>query len=183
MFRAVERVRERLLLTTAALERAGVAYAVIVGNAVAAWVAQANETAVRNTPDVDLLVRRCDLDQVKAALASAGFMHGDAAGTHGFLEAADPKPREAVQITFAGEKVRHEDSTCASEVEESEPVGHFRVLQLDALVRMKLTSNRLKDKVHLLDLIGVGLIDATWPSRLPPELAERLQTLLDNPDG
>jgi len=50
-------------------------------------------------------------------------------------------------------------------------------------VQMKLNSNRLKDRVHLLDLIGVGLVDVTWPARLPTELAARLQQLLDNPDG
>ena len=35
---AVDKVRERLLRATAALEKAGMAYAVIGGNAVAAWV-------------------------------------------------------------------------------------------------------------------------------------------------
>jgi hypothetical protein len=48
---------------------------------------------------------------------------------------------------------------------------------------MKLASYRLKDRVHLLDMINVGLIDNTWPARFPPELAARLQTLLDNPDS
>jgi hypothetical protein len=37
--------------------------------------------------------------------------------------------------------------------------------------------------MHLLDMIGVGLIDDTWPARFPAELAERLQQLLDDPDG
>jgi hypothetical protein len=37
--------------------------------------------------------------------------------------------------------------------------------------------------VHLRDLIGVGLIDATWPQRFLSELAARLQQLLDNPEG
>lgn len=48
---------------------------------------------------------------------------------------------------------------------------------------MKLNSFRLKDRVHLLDLIGVGLVDATWPGRFPAELGARLQELLDNPDS
>lgn len=48
---------------------------------------------------------------------------------------------------------------------------------------MKLIANRLKDRVHLLDMIGVGLIDATWPGRFPPPLDERLQQLLDDPNG
>jgi hypothetical protein len=38
-------------------------------------------------------------------------------------------------------------------------------------------------RVHILDMIGVGLIDATWPARLPAPLGARLQQLLDNPNG
>ena len=66
---------------------------------------------------------------------------------------------------------------------ESEPGASFRVLALEALVRMKLTSNRDKDRTHLRDLIDVRLINATWPARFPPDLAARLQQILDTPDG
>ena len=48
---------------------------------------------------------------------------------------------------------------------------------------MKLIAYRLKDRVHILDMIGVGLIDATWPARFPAALGDRLQQLLDDPDG
>jgi hypothetical protein len=48
---------------------------------------------------------------------------------------------------------------------------------------MKLTSFRDKDRTHLRDLLDVGLIDASWCSRLPPDLAARLQQLLDDPHG
>ncbi|MDX1945360.1 MAG: hypothetical protein SFU86_08125 [Pirellulaceae bacterium] len=54
---------------------------------------------------------------------------------------------------------------------------------LKSLVQMKLMSFRLKDRVHLLDMIGVGLIDATCPAKFPSALGSRLQELLDNPDG
>jgi hypothetical protein len=63
--RAVEKVRERLLRSTAALEAAGVPYAVIGGNAVMAWVEQVDEAAVRFTQDVDLVLRRDDLERAK----------------------------------------------------------------------------------------------------------------------
>jgi hypothetical protein len=56
-------------------------------------------------------------------------------------------------------------------------------LNLDALVRMKLTSFRDKDRMHLRDLIDVGLVDASWIEGLPSELAARLQQLIDTPDG
>jgi len=48
---------------------------------------------------------------------------------------------------------------------------------------MKLNAFRLKDRVYLMDMIDVGLLDQTWLTRLPPELAARLQQLLENPDG
>jgi len=86
-------------------------------------------------------------------------------------------------LFFAGEKVRKEYLMPAADVDESESTGQFRVLALEALVRMKLTSFRDKDRVHLRDMIDVGLIDADWPHRLIPELASRLQQLLDDPDG
>ena len=60
MVNAVEKVRQRLLRATAALNAAGVKYAVAGGNAVAAWVSSVDESAVRNTQDVDILVRRED---------------------------------------------------------------------------------------------------------------------------
>src|SRR5438270_13836545 len=72
MERAVAKVRERLLRATAALNQAGVPYAVVGGNAVASWVATVDEGAVRTTRDVDLLVRRSGLPTVAAALERAG---------------------------------------------------------------------------------------------------------------
>jgi hypothetical protein len=48
---------------------------------------------------------------------------------------------------------------------------------------MKLNSGHDKDRTHLRDLVGVGLIDANWPARFPPELAARLQHVLDTPGG
>ncbi|MGA7499575.1 MAG: hypothetical protein WBX00_22835, partial [Isosphaeraceae bacterium] len=58
----------------------------------------------------------------------------------------------------------------------------FRLLNLEPLVRMKLTSFRRKDQVHVLDLAEVGLVDESWVNRFPPELSERLRELLDSPD-
>lgn len=66
---------------------------------------------------------------------------------------------------------------------ESEPAGRFRVLSLEALVRIKLMAFRDKDRVHLRDLIDVGLVDAEWLGRLPAALAGRLKSLLDTPEG
>ena len=69
---AVEKVRQRLLKAAAALRAADVAYAVIGGNAVALWVSRVDEAAVRNTQDVDILIRREDFDAARAALERTG---------------------------------------------------------------------------------------------------------------
>jgi hypothetical protein len=183
MERAVEKVRDRLLRSTAALEAAGVPYAVIGGNAVMAWVEQADEAAVRFTQDVDLVLRRDDLERAKAALEKAGFVHRRSAGIEMFLDGPGAKARDAVHVIFSGEKVRPEYVAPVPDVAESVSFKSYRVLSLEAVVRMKLTSNRDKDRMHLRDMLGVGLIDATWPARYPPELAARLQHLIDTPDG
>jgi hypothetical protein len=182
MATAVEKVRERLRRAAAALEAANIPYAVADGNAVAAWVGEVDEAAVRNTQDVDLLLRRDDLERAKLALAAAGFVHRHSASIDMFLDGPEAKARDAVHIVFANEKVRADYTQAAPDVDETKPTATFRVLDLPALLRMKLTSNRRKDQVHVLDLIGVGLVDQSWIAQLPPELGARLQELFDNPD-
>jgi hypothetical protein len=183
MIRAVEKVRERLRRAASALEAAGLRYAVAGGNAVAAWVSRVDEAAVRNTQDVDILLRREDLPAAIAALTKAGFYHRHAASLEMFLDGPTASPRDAVHIVFAAEKVRPEYSAPAPDVEESEATESFRLVTLDALVRMKLTSFRDKDRTHLRDLIDVGLLSAAAIQRLPAPLGARLQELLDNPEG
>ena len=150
----------------------------------AAWVSRVDEAAVRNTQDVDILVRRQDLPAVIAAMAKAGFVHRHAAGIDMLLDGPEAKARDAVHLVFAAEKVRPEYILPAPDVDESEhtPLAlwergrgeGFRIFSLESLVRMKLTSFRDKDRMHIRDLLEVGLIDAQWCQRLPADLAARL---------
>ncbi len=183
MVRAVEKVRERLRRSTAALEAAGLPYAVIGGNAVAAWVSTVDPGAARNTADVDLMVNRSDFEAVKSALTGVGFVHHELMGMEMFLDAPNGSPRDAVHLLFAGEKVRHDYHAAAPHLSAS--VGHeaFQLLELKSLVIMKLTSFRDKDRTHLRDMIEVRLLDESWPANFHPELGKRLQELLDDPDG
>ena len=183
MSNAIEKVRQRLLRAAQALEKAKVAYAVAGGNAVAAWVSRVDETAVRNTPDVDILLRRTDLPAARLALEQAGFVYRHAASMDMFLDGPDAKARDAVHIVFASEKVRPEYTITAPDVSDSEETETFRLVSLEALVKMKLTSFRDKDRVHVRDMIEVGLVDASWLNRLPASLQPRLQELLDHPEG
>jgi hypothetical protein len=183
MVLAVEKVRDRLLRSTAALEAANVPYAVIGGNAVAAWVSKVDPGAARNTVDVDIMVNRADLPAVKTALESAGFHHYELMDVHMFLDGPDGRPRDAVHLLFAGEKVKQGYSEPAPTLATIDQHESHKLLALEPLVVMKLTSFRLKDRVHLLDMVEVGLLDYSWLPRLPADLATRLKELLDNPDG
>jgi hypothetical protein len=183
MVQAVERVRDRMLRATAALEQAGIPYAVIGGNAVAAWVARVDEAAVRNTQDVDILIRRADLPAATSAMESAGFPFRHVRGVDMFLDGPNAKARDAVHLVFAGERVRPDDPLPSPDVDESESAGSFKILRLAELVQMKLTAFRDKDRTHLRDLLEIGLIDASWIQHYPPELAARLQHLVDTPEG
>src|SRR5438046_6958790 len=158
---AVEKVRQRLLRATAALRAAGIAYAVAGGNAVAAWVSSVDESAVRNTQDVDILIRRADLPRVRSALEAAGFIYRHVGGLDVFLDSPKAKPREAVHIIFANEKVKPREAVANPDVAASQDAGPFRILDLEALVQIKLTAFCDKHRTHLRDLIDVGLIDTT----------------------
>lgn len=183
MVTAVERVRQRLSRATAALEAASVPYAVVGGNAVAAWVATVDPAAVRNTQDVDILLRRADLDAAAQALSTVGFVRRHVGGIEVFLDGPAAGPREAVHVVIANEKVRQDHPTAAPDVDDSVKPEAFRIIALQTLVWMKLTSFLDEDKTHLRDMIEVGLIDALWPARFSPDLAARLQGLIDTPEG
>jgi hypothetical protein len=182
MERAVARVRERLLRVTTALNQAGVSYAVVGGHAVASWVATIDEGAVRNTRDVDILVRREDLPFITAALEGAGFVRAEVLDMTMFLDGPDAKPSESIHLLFAGEKVGAEYPLPSPDLSTIDDPAGFHVITLDALVHMKLLSNRDKDRTHVRDLIGVGLVDASWLSKLPPVLAARLKVIIDTPE-
>ncbi len=183
MVLAVEKVRDRLKRSTAALEAAGIPYAVIGGNAVAAWVSTVDPGAARNTVDVDIMVNRADLPAIKTAMESAGFQHYELMDVHMFLDSPNGRPRDAVHLLFAGEKVKQAYSEPAPTLVATDEYESHKLLALEPLVVMKLTSFRDKDRTHLRDMIEVGLLDDSWPPRLPAELAARLQKLLDDPDG
>jgi len=114
MSQGIEKVKDRLLRATATLERAGIEYAVIGGNAVAAWVSRVDDSVVRNTRDVDILVRRGDMDRIVPAMEKAGFIHRTVAILGGkgriemFLDGPGAKARDGVHLIFSDEKVNEE---------------------------------------------------------------------------
>jgi hypothetical protein len=180
---AVEAIRKRLDRAATALDGAGVPYAVVGGNAVAVHVGLVDRGAVRNTRDIDLLLRRADLAAATAALQRAGFEPAESFGVTMFLDGPQARPSESIHIVFADEKVQSNYPLAAPAIEESERPTTFTVLSLEPLVRMKLTSFRLKDRVHLQDLVRVGLVDESWCERFPQPLSDRLREIVANPDA
>jgi hypothetical protein len=175
---AVDRVEKRLRRVTAALRDHGIPYAVIGGNAVAAWVGRVDPSATRATKDVDILVRRSDLDAVSTALASLGFQREDLRSLTLFVDPEEPSRRAGIHLVWADERVQPSYLLPAPSVEEAvlDPEG-FHVLDLGALVRMKLTSLRDIDRVHIADMLDVGLVDASVRRQLTEPLRERLREI------
>ncbi len=189
MAKGIDDVRRRLERATGALAQHGVNYAVVGGNAVAAWVSRVDEVAVRNTRDVDILLRREDMQQARKALEAAGFIHrrvaslGKAAAMDVFLDGPEAKVRDAVHVLWAGEKAVPDAIEATPALGKTEKGEGFELIPLEDLVRMKLISFRDKDRMHLRDLVSVGLVEQSWPQRFPPALALRLQMILDDPEG
>lgn len=181
--RAVEKVKDRLRRVTRALNSASIPYAVIGGNAVQHWVAQVDESVVRNTQDVDIILNESDLVRAITALEAEGFIYRRSAGVTMFLDGPGAKARDAVHVVFAGKKVRDEYPAPVPDIDQYELMEDARTLPFERLVAMKLTSYRRKDQVHLLDMISIGLLDESWLERFSPVLRSRLEELLNDPDG
>ena len=91
------------------------------------------------------------------------------------LDSTNPDTRSAVHLIFVGEKVRATDLEPVPDFSPAaESVEGALIAPVADLVRMKLTSFRLKDKVHIQDLDGVRLITPAIEAHLPDLLRQRL---------
>jgi hypothetical protein len=176
---ALDRVTERMERIVKALDDAGVTYAIVGGQAVALWVATCDPAAVRTTKDVNLLVARIDLPKVRSAANAAGFDYFEALGVGMLLDRGDPNPRHAVHLVWADERVRSTDGHPTPRVGHLQVLGdRYRVVSLADLVLMKLSANRDQDRVHLRDMIDVGLVDREIFKQMPADLQPLLDQLL-----
>jgi hypothetical protein len=176
---ALDEVGQRLQRITQALEQAAVPYALVGGQAVALWVATKDPAAVRTTKGIDILLRRTDLPRARAAALAVGLDYFEVVGVGMFLEHNDPNPRRAVHLLWAGEKVTADSPLPSPAIEDRQLLEPGKaVVSLAGLVRMKLVANRDQDRVHLRDLIDVGLVGRDFLTDLPADLAGRLEALL-----
>jgi hypothetical protein len=156
---------------------------VIGGLAVLIHVEAANPEHATLTRDVDLMLRREDLERIKTAAAKNGFCFRHTAGVvrsseDMLLYGETTSTRNAVHLVFSGEKVRPTQATPNPVVApETKAIHGGDVLVIPAadLVRMKLSSYRDKDRVHVRAMDASGLITADVDRTLPAELAARLQ--------
>jgi len=176
--RHVEQIFEVVQRLAAALSRAGIECRVLGGFAVFLHVSEREPLAARMTRDIDISVDRRDLERIRDAVRPFGFEYRPAAGVDMLVDAAEPKARSAVHLIFVREKVRPEYPEAAPDFSPAvlTPEG-VPLAPLADLVRMKLTSYRLKDKVHLQDLDSAGLITPEMEARLPEVLRSRLRDL------
>jgi hypothetical protein len=176
---ALDDLTARLNRICAALRDHSVPFALVGGQAVVLWVSTRDPAAVRTTKDVDILLERGDLPRARAAARTAEMDYFEVMGVGMFLDRDDPNPRHAVHLVWAGERVRPENELPAPPVDERQELSPgMPVVSLAGLVRMKLSAYRDRDRVHLTDMIEVGLVGREMLAGLTPELARRLEVLL-----
>lgn len=125
------------------------------------------------------MLRRADLRRVMAVAADFGLEYLEVITASMFLDRSHPDLRNAMLVVWASEKMKADDPLPTPAIDERQVLEPSKsVVTLAGLVRMKLTANRDKDRVHLRDMIDVGLIDRAMLQGLPAELAQRLDALL-----
>jgi hypothetical protein len=125
------------------------------------------------TDDIDLAVHRADLERIRKVAERVGFHYRHAADM--LVDETGPRPRSGIHFVFALEKVRAEDLEPIPFSDGNRTEDGILIASVPDLLRMKLTSFRLKDKVHVQDMDGAGLITPEIEASLSQPLRERLQ--------
>jgi hypothetical protein len=171
----VEQILDVTRRFAAALDGVGIAYRVVGGLGVFFHVSRVDPLAARLTRDVDVAIDRADLDKINDALAEHGFAHRRVSGVDMFVDASNPQARSAIHVVFSGERVRAEYLEPVPALSEGVRTSEgIVVAPVSDLLRMKLTSFRLKDRVHVQDLDTARLITPEIEASLPEMLRARL---------
>jgi hypothetical protein len=150
-----------------AFDAAGLEYRVVGGLAAYLYVEEREPDTGRLTKDIDILVRREDLAAIARAVEPFRLHYRHAAGLDMLVQADQPSGRRAVHMILVDEKALG-------------GYGEIRgipLVPLLDLVRMKLSSFRLKDQTHLKDMEEAGLITPEIEAALGPVHRERLLDL------
>ncbi len=171
----VDRLTEVTKRLAAALEGAGIPYQVVGGFAVFFHVDRVDPLAARLTRDVDVAVDRRHLQRIAEAVKNFGFKYRHAAGLDMLVDASEPRARSAIHLIFVREKVRPDYLEPVPDFSEPTRTAEgILIAPVADLVRMKLTSFRLKDQVHIQDMDSVGLITPEIEASLSEPMRARL---------
>jgi hypothetical protein len=163
---------------TGLLDDGGIAHEVVGGLAVLIHVEEADPAQSMLTRDVDLMIRRADLESVKQIAARGDFRFRHVAGIDMLLYGESDSARNAIHLLFSEEKVRPNQASPNPAIEPQRKTFLGRtvaVVPIVDLLRMKLSSYRLKDQVHVQVMDASGLITPEVVASLPPDLQERLK--------
>ncbi len=162
---------------SAPLEDASIPHELVGGLAVFLHVENADSTHSSLTRDIDVMVRRDDLPRVIEIAEANGFRFRHSAGLDMLLYGETSSARNAVHLLYSGEKVKTSQA-------ESHPALHpvrvglhgqeFWVIPVPDLLRMKLSSFRDKDRVHVRGRDAAGLVTKDVELMLSAELRARL---------
>lgn len=118
----------------------------------------------RLTSDVDAAIERTELQRVINAAQKAGWTHRHTAGVDILVDEASSRARSAIHLLSA--------ETAASTPDRTQE--GILIAPVADLVTMKLTSYRLRDRVHIQDLDAVHLITPEIEAQLSETLRNRL---------
>ena len=165
---------------TDALASEHIPHEVVGGLAVLIHVEEASPEHASLTRDVDLMVRRSDLERIKLAAVKHGFRFRHPAGIDMLVYGDTESAKNAVQLIFSGEKVRPHYLASTPPIEPERKHIHGKevmVIPVADLVQMKLTSYRDKDRVHIRSMEAAGLLTHEVEGRLTAELLSRLKII------
>ena len=159
------------------LEQAGVPHELVGGLAVFLHVENADSTHSSLTRDIDIMIRRDDLPRVVSIAEQFGFRYRHSAGLDMLLYGESNSARNAVHLLFAGERVKQTQLEAHPAIRPVRAGLHgqdFLVVPVVALVSMKLSSCRDKDRLHVRGMDAAGLITQEVEQALNEDLRFRL---------
>lgn len=165
---------QRISQLHSVLTSAGIPYRMIGGVAVFIHVSERDPLRARMTADVDAAIHRRHLAAAIEAARGAGWVYRRGVDIDMFVDGERPSTRSAVDLLFLDEKIRPEYEEGVPSSAPVSTLGGVLLAPVADLVRMKLTSYRLKDRVHIQDLDAVGLITKEIEASLTELMTSRL---------
>ena len=164
------------------LDHTGIPHKLVGGLDVFLHVENADSTHSSLTRDIDIMIRRDDLPRVVSIAEQFGFRYRHSAGLDMLLYGESNSARNAVHLLFAGERVKQTQLEAHPAIRPVRAGLHgqdFLVVPVVALVSMKLSSCRDKDRLHVRGMDAAGLISKEVEHGLSEDMQSRLRHIRD----